>query len=71
MARKYALAQALPFVRRARGLRDPEGRRMTLDEALAELRRQRAGLRDNPNALRALDRFLEAAGLLDDVQSGS
>jgi len=61
MARRHAVARAIPTVRELRA-RIAAGRSDT-SQLVEQLRHERQALSSRPGALRALDRFLAAAGL--------
>jgi hypothetical protein len=67
MAKTLALARALPLVQQMRGIHTSAPPR-TGREIVSELRAQREALRANPSALRALDQFLEAAGIMNQLE---
>jgi hyaluronoglucosaminidase len=66
MRRRLAVARALPVVRSLRAT--PGASPVRAEEALRSLAAERARVASDLNALRALDRFLDAAGLLEDVK---
>jgi hypothetical protein len=63
MERAYTVSRALPLVQRLRGVRASADPRPDA-EVLAELRAVRESARANPNAAKALEIFLEAAGMV-------
>jgi hypothetical protein len=66
MRRRLAVARALPLVRSLRG--SPGATSSSKEEALRALAAERRRVASDLNAAKALDRFLDAVGLLEEVK---